>query len=132
MKKPADCPAGYFVQPTVFTNVRPTMSIAQEEIFGPVLSVMTFRTSEEALAIANGTAYGLSAGLWTRDLDTAFAFGRNLKAGTIEVNTFLAGAPELPLSGHADSGVGHERGRFAIEEFTRLRTMQMQLNPLRS
>lgn len=131
-EKAADCPAGYFVRPTVFTGVRPTMSIAQEEIFGPVLSVMTFKTSEEALGIANGTAYGLSAGLWTRDLDTAFAFGRGLKAGTVEVNTFLAGAPELPLSGHGDSGVGHERGRFAVEEFTKLRTMQVQLNPPRN
>ena len=127
----AGVPDGYFVQPTVFTGVADTMSIAQEEIFGPVLSVMRFTSHEEALRIANGTAYGLSAGVWTRDMDTAFSFGRGLKAGTVEVNTFLAGAPELPLSGHGDSGVGHERGRFAIEEFTRLRTMQIQLQPPR-
>ncbi|KAA0970164.1 aldehyde dehydrogenase family protein [Aureimonas fodinaquatilis] len=119
---------GYFVQPTIFTGVQPSMVIAQEEIFGPVLSVMRFKTFDDALAIANSTPYGLSAGLWTRDLDTAFAFGRQLKAGTVEVNTFLAGAPELPLSGLGDSGVGHERGRFAIEEFTELRTIQLQLN----
>ena len=119
---------GYFVQPTVFTGVRPIMKIAQEEIFGPVLAVMPFETLDEALDIANGTPYGLSAGLWTRDIDTAMTFGRRLKAGTIEINTFLAGAPELPLSGHGQSGVGHERGRFAVEEFTRLRTMQIQLN----
>ncbi|SFZ80712.1 Acyl-CoA reductase [Devosia enhydra] len=124
-------PDGYFVQPTVFTGVADTMSIAQEEIFGPVLSVMRFTSHDEALRIANGTAYGLSAGVWTRDMDTAFSFGRGLKAGTVEVNTFLAGAPELPLSGHGDSGVGHERGRFAIEEFTKLRTVQIQLQPPR-
>jgi acyl-CoA reductase-like NAD-dependent aldehyde dehydrogenase len=119
---------GYFIPPTVFTGVRPSMLIAQEEIFGPVLSVLPFATFEDAIEIANGTAYGLSAGVWTRNVDTAFAFGRNLKAGTVEVNTFLAGAPELPLSGHGESGVGHERGRFAVEEFTKLRTIQLQLN----
>ena len=128
LAKRLDRPPGFFVDPVVFSQASPDMKIAQEEIFGPVLSVLTFQTSEEALAIANGTAYGLSAGLWTRDLDTAFAFGRRLKAGTVEVNTFLAGAPELPLSGHGDSGVGHERGRFAVEEFTKLRTIQLQLN----
>jgi betaine-aldehyde dehydrogenase len=89
---------------------------------------LPFVTFEDAIEIANGTAYGLSAGVWTRNVDTAFAFGRNLKAGTVEVNTFLAGAPELPLSGHGESGVGHERGRFAVEEFTKLRTIQLQLN----
>jgi betaine-aldehyde dehydrogenase len=117
---------GYFVQPTVFTGVDPSMSIAQEEIFGPVLSVIPFDTVAEAVAIANGTIYGLSAGIWTRDLDRAFLFARSLRAGTIEVNTFLAGAPELPLTGHHHSGVGHEKGRYAIEEFTELKTVQFQ------
>lgn len=119
---------GFFVQPTVFTGVDPTMSIAQDEIFGPVLSVMDFDTVEEAIAIANSTAYGLSAGVWTRDLDKAFRFGRGLRAGTVEVNTFMAGSPELPLTGHRESGLGHERGRFAVEEFTELKTIHLQLN----
>jgi acyl-CoA reductase-like NAD-dependent aldehyde dehydrogenase len=118
---------GYFAQPTVFTNVTPDMKIAQEEIFGPVLSVIEFDTVAQAVAIANGTAYGLAAGVWTRDLDKAFQFGRALKAGTIEVNTFMAGAPELPLTGHRESGLGHERGRFAVEEFTELKTINLQL-----
>jgi len=117
---------GFFMQPTVFTDVTPSMVIAQEEIFGPVLSVIPFDTVEEAVAIANSTVYGLSAGVWTRDLDKAFFFGRSLKAGTVEVNTFLAGAPELPLTGHRHSGVGHEKGRFAVEEFTELKTIQLQ------
>ena len=120
--------AGHFVQPTVFTEVAPSMSIAQEEIFGPVLSVIPFDSVAEAVSIANNTIYGLAAGVWTRDLDKAFLFGRSLKAGTIEVNTFLAGAPELPLSGHGQSGVGHEKGRYAIEEFTELKTIQLQFN----
>jgi betaine-aldehyde dehydrogenase len=117
---------GHYAQPTVFTDVAPSMSIAQEEIFGPVLSVIPFDTVAEAVGIANGTIYGLSAGVWTRDLDKAFLFARSLKAGTVEVNTFLAGAPELPLTGHHQSGVGHEKGRYAVEEFTELKTVQLQ------
>jgi acyl-CoA reductase-like NAD-dependent aldehyde dehydrogenase len=89
---------------------------------------MEFDTVEEAIAIANSTAYGLSAGVWTRDLDKAFRFGRGLRAGTVEVNTFMAGSPELPLTGHRESGLGHERGRFAVEEFTELKTIHLQLN----
>jgi acyl-CoA reductase-like NAD-dependent aldehyde dehydrogenase len=104
------------------------MSIAQEEIFGPVLSAIEFETIDQAIAIANGTPYGLSAGVWTRDLDKAFRFGRGLKAGTIEVNTYMAGTPELPLTGHKESGSGHERGRFAVDEFTELKTIHLQLN----
>jgi len=117
---------GHFAQPTIFSDVTPSMSIAQEEIFGPVLSVIPFDTVEEAVQIANGTMYGLAAGVWTRDFDKAFLFARSLKAGTVEVNTFLAGAPELPLTGHGQSGVGHEKGRYAVEEFTELKTVQLQ------
>ena len=118
------------MQPGLFTGVRPTMSIAQEEIFGPVLSIMEFDSIAEAVDIANGTMYGLSAGVWTRDINKAFALGRALKAGTVEVNTYMAGAPELPLSGHKQSGVGHEKGRYSVDEFTHLKTIQLQLaNP---
>jgi acyl-CoA reductase-like NAD-dependent aldehyde dehydrogenase len=126
--QPLSTTQGYFVQPGLFTGVRPTMSIAQEEIFGPVLSVMEFDTVAEAVEVANGTIYGLAAGVWTRDLNKAFTIGRALKAGTVEVNTFMAGSPELPLTGHKQSGVGHEKGRYAIEEFTHLKTLQLQLS----
>jgi betaine-aldehyde dehydrogenase len=121
---------GHFVQPTVFTGVEPAMKIAQEEIFGPVLSVLTFDDFGEAVSIANSTSYGLAAGVWTNDLNTAIQFSRKLVAGSIEVNTFLAGVPELPIVGHRDSGVGHERGRFAIDEFTELKTVQLQTRPI--
>jgi acyl-CoA reductase-like NAD-dependent aldehyde dehydrogenase len=121
---------GHFVQPTVFTGVRPDMTIAQEEIFGPVLSVLPFDSFEQAVEIANGTSYGLAAGVWTRDVNKALQFARRLAAGSIEVNTFLAGVPELPIVGHRDSGVGTERGRFAIDEFTELKTVQVQLRPV--
>lgn len=121
-------PDGWYVPPTVFTGVDPASSIAREEIFGPVLSVIEFDTVDKAIEIANGTSYGLSAGVWTRDLDKAFRFGRGLAAGTVEVNTYMAGAPELPLAGRKDSGLGHERGRFAVDEFTHLKTIQLQLS----
>jgi len=127
---PLSTTTGYFMQPGLFTGVRPTMSIAQEEIFGPVLSVIEFDTIDEAVEIANGTVYGLAAGVWTRDINKAFAISRALKAGTVEVNTYMAGAPELPLTGHKQSGVGHEKGRYAVDEFTHLKTIQLQLaNP---
>jgi acyl-CoA reductase-like NAD-dependent aldehyde dehydrogenase len=118
--------AGYFVSPVVFDNVNQGMRIAQEEIFGPVLSVMRFETVDQAIEIANGTPYGLAAGLWTKNVDKAFYFVRRLNAGTIEINTYIAGVPELPLSGYGDSGLGHEKSRFAIDEFTRLKTVQFK------
>jgi betaine-aldehyde dehydrogenase len=133
LNRPGPAPStgrGFFMQPGLFTGVKPEMSIAQEEIFGPVLSVMEFDSIAEAIEIANGTQYGLAAGVWTRDFNKAFAIGRALKAGTVEVNTYMAGSPELPLAGHKQSGVGHEKGRYSVEEFTHLKTLQLQLaNP---
>lgn len=120
---------GFFVEPTVFADVTPEMAISQEEIFGPVLAVTPFDTIEEAISLANGTRYGLAAGIWTSNIDTAFRFARGVKAGTVEVNTFISGAPELPLVGHGESGVGHEKGRFAVDEFTELKTVQVQFGP---
>jgi betaine-aldehyde dehydrogenase len=120
---------GRFIATTVFDEVRPEMSIAREEIFGPVLSILTFETMEEAIEIANGTNYGLSSGVWTRDFDTALSVSRRIRAGTIWVNTFMDGSPELPFGGYKESGQGRELGRFAIEEFTELKTVQMHLGP---
>jgi betaine-aldehyde dehydrogenase len=120
---------GRFIAATVFDEVRPEMSIAREEIFGPVLSILTFETMEEAIEIANGTNYGLSSGVWTRDFDTALSVSRRIRAGTIWVNTFMDGSPELPFGGYKESGQGRELGRFAIEEFTELKTVQMHLGP---
>ena len=117
---------GFYVRPTLFSGVEPKMRIAQEEIFGPVLSVIRFDTPEEAVEIANSTLYGLAAGVWTTNVDKAFQFARALKAGTVEVNAYMAGAPELPLTGHRQSGIGHEKGRFAVDEFTKLKTVQFE------
>ncbi len=120
---------GRFVETTVFASVRPEMRIAREEIFGPVLSVMTFDSTQEAIQIANDTAYGLSAGVWTRDIDTAFVVSRRVRAGTIWINTFMEGPAELCFGGYKESGLGRELGRFAIDEFTELKTVQLHLGP---
>lgn len=122
-------PAGRFFPTTVFSGVSAEMTIAREEIFGPVLTVQTFTGPEEALRLANATAYGLSAGVWTRDLDTALRLSRGLRAGTVWVNTWLDGYPELPFGGRGASGLGRELGRGAIEEFTETKTVQLHLGP---
>src|SRR4249919_2185249 len=120
---------GRFMEATVFSDVQPTMRIAREECFGPVLSVLTFDTAGEAAKIASATKFGLSAGVWTRDLDTAIGMSRAIHAGTIWVNTFLEGYPELPFGGYKESGIGREGGRFSIDAFTELKSVQMHLGP---
>jgi betaine-aldehyde dehydrogenase len=120
---------GRYYEPTVFAGVSPTMSIAHEEIFGPVLSTITFRDLDEAIRIANSTVYGLSAGVWTRDLDTALAFTRGVRAGTVWVNCWMDGFPELSFGGYKQSGIGRELGRHAIEEFTELKTVTVHTGP---
>ena len=118
---------GRFVEPTVFDGVTGAMPIAREEIFGPVLSVLKFDTREDAIALANDTSYGLSAGVWTRDVETAFEVSRRVRAGTIWINCFMDGYPELPFGGYQDSGLGRELGRFSVDEFTELKTVQLHL-----
>jgi betaine-aldehyde dehydrogenase len=118
---------GQFIEPTIFGAVTPEMAIAKEEIFGPVLSVLTFDTVDQAIELANDTQYGLSASVWTSDFDTALSASRRIRAGTVWVNTFLEGYPELPFGGFKESGQGREVGRFAIEEFTELKTIQLHL-----
>jgi betaine-aldehyde dehydrogenase len=119
--------SGRFYEPTVFTGVRPEMSIATEEIFGPVLSVLTFSDLDEAVRLANSTMYGLSAGVWTADVDTALRSARELRAGTVWVNSWMDGYPELPFGGVGSSGIGRELGRQAIEAFTETKTIQLHI-----
>jgi betaine-aldehyde dehydrogenase len=118
---------GQFIESTIFDTVAADMSIAKEEIFGPVLSVLAFDTVDEAIEIANGTNYGLSASIWTSDIDTALSASRRIRAGTVWINTFLDGYPELPFGGFKESGLGRELGRFAVEEFTELKTIQLHI-----
>ncbi|WP_022918024.1 aldehyde dehydrogenase family protein [Ruania albidiflava] len=118
---------GLFFDPTIFTGVTEQMTIAQEEIFGPVLSILTFQTAEEAVSLANGTSYGLSAGVWSSDVDTALSVARDLRAGTVWVNRWMDGYPELPFGGFAASGLGRELGRQALDAFSELKTIQLQV-----
>ena len=127
-----DTPQGRFFEATVFDRVLPTMAIAKDEIFGPILSVMVFDTVDDAIRIANDSLYGLSAGVWTRDIDTAFTVTRGIHAGTIWINCFMDGHPELPFGGYKSSGLGRELGRFSADEFTELKTVHLHLGDQRT
>lgn len=127
--KKLETPKGRFIEPTIFTDVTPRMRIAHEEIFGPVLSVLRFDTTEEAIKIANSTSYGLSAAVWTRDLDRMLTCARGIRAGTIWGNTIMDGGAELPFGGYGQSGIGRELGPDALEPFTETKTVMIHLGP---
>lgn len=114
----AGLPGGLFVEPTVLMDVTPDMTVAQEEIFGPVLSVLRFDSEEEAFAIANSTRYGLAAGVWTRGLNRAHRAIEALDAGVVWVNTYRVSAAQAPFGGTKDSGYGRERGAEGLEEYS--------------
>jgi acyl-CoA reductase-like NAD-dependent aldehyde dehydrogenase len=103
------------------------MAIAREEIFGPVLAVMPFDTVEEAIAIANDTEYGLAASVWTKNIDTALAVTRRVRAGRFWVNTTLSGGPELPIGGFKQSGWGREAGMMGVEEYTQVKSVHIEI-----
>ncbi|MBP7003808.1 aldehyde dehydrogenase family protein [Amaricoccus sp.] len=124
--------AGQFYQPTVLAGVTPDMAVAREEVFGPVLSVLTFRTLEEAIALANAASYGLSAGVWSADVHTCLAFARAARAGTVWTNTWMDGFAELPFGGVKESGQGRELGRYGLEEFLEVKTVQMRIGRTRA
>jgi aldehyde dehydrogenase (NAD+) len=115
---------GYFVKPTVFSDVRNDMTIAQEEIFGPVLSIIAYQDEDDAAAIANDSAYGLSGGVWSADGERAKAFARRIRTGQIEIN---GGAfnPNAPFGGYKNSGYGREYGSHGFEEFLEIKSMQL-------
>ncbi|WP_375264489.1 aldehyde dehydrogenase family protein [Planktotalea sp.] len=118
---------GAFLEPTILTDVTPDMTIANEEVFGPVLSVLKFSSDEQALSIANGTPYGLVGGVFTRDLDRATSAARKLRAGQVFVNEWYAGGVETPFGGYGKSGYGREKGREALWNYVQTKNVAIKL-----
>jgi aldehyde dehydrogenase (NAD+) len=119
---------GYYVQPTIFANVAHEMRISQEEIFGPVLSVIPFDDEQDALRIANGTAYSLAAGVWSADIGRVHRMAAGLKAGTVWINTYGYTDVRLPWGGSGESGFGREHGEAALENFTEPKSVWMAID----
>ena len=122
-----DLGRGQYIAPTLFGEVRADMSIAREEIFGPVLAVMPFDTMDEAIAMANDTEYGLAASVWTKNIDQALTVTRRVRAGRFWVNTTLSGGPELPIGGFKQSGWGREAGVYGVEEYTQIKSVHIEI-----
>jgi aldehyde dehydrogenase (NAD+) len=118
---------GAFLEPTVLSGVTPDMEIAQEEVFGPVLSVMSFRDEAEAIEITNGTDYGLVGGVFTADLDRATRAARAMRAGQVFVNEWYAGGVETPFGGYGKSGYGREKGREALWNYVQTKNVAVRL-----
>jgi aldehyde dehydrogenase (NAD+) len=118
---------GAFLEPTLLTGVTPDMTIANEEVFGPVLSVLKFSTDAEAIEIANGTPYGLVGGVFTRDLDRATTAARQIRAGQVFVNEWYAGGVETPFGGYGKSGYGREKGREALWNYVQTKNTAIRL-----
>ncbi len=120
---------GNYYAPTIFRGVTPEMTIAREEIFGPVLSTFTFTEPEEAVALANDTHYGLSAHVWTRDLDKALSTIRRVRAGRTWINGSGDGSPEMGIGGYKQSGIGRELGKYGFDEYSAFKNVYMTLRP---
>ena len=119
---------GYFFQPTIFSEVDNTMRVAQEEIFGPVTSVITFDNDDDLLRQANETMYGLSAGIWTRDITRAHRFAKGVKAGVVWINTYNMFNAASPFGGYKQSGYGREMGKHALELYTQVKSVWVDLS----
>jgi aldehyde dehydrogenase (NAD+) len=118
---------GYFIQPTVFADVKDDMKIAREEIFGPVMSVIAFKDSDEVIARANRTNYGLAAGVWTRDIKKVHAVANAVRAGTIWVNCYHVLDTRAPFGGFKQSGMGRELGEYGLHEYTEVKTVTVKV-----
>ncbi|MEO1108149.1 MAG: aldehyde dehydrogenase family protein [Pseudomonadota bacterium] len=121
-----------FYQPTIITEVQPDMPIARDEVFGPVLSVLTFKTLDEAIEIMNDSALGLSAGVWSENVHTCLDFARRAQAGTVWTNTWMDGFPEVAFGGYKQSGQGREIGQHGFEEFFEVKSVVMRIGDSRA
>src|SRR5271166_2377320 len=118
---------GYFIQPTVFADVQDDMKIAREEIFGPVMSIIPFKSAEEVVDRANRTTYGLAAAVWTRDIKKAHAIANNVRAGTVWVNCYNVLDTRAPFGGFKQSGIGRELGEYGLQQYTQIKTVIARL-----
>ena len=121
-----------FYQPTIVRGVTPDMAIAREEVFGPVLTVLTFRDAEEAIALTNDASYGLSAGVWSENVHTCLDFARRAAAGTVWTNTWMDGFPEIAFGGMKQSGQGREIGQYGFDEFLEVKSVVMRIGRTRT
>jgi gamma-glutamyl-gamma-aminobutyraldehyde dehydrogenase/4-guanidinobutyraldehyde dehydrogenase/NAD-dependent aldehyde dehydrogenase len=119
---------GFYVEPTIFDGVTNRMRIAQEEIFGPVLSVLSFTDAAEAVTMANDSIYGLQAAVWTRDINKAHGVARALKAGTVHVNQYDEDDITVPFGGVKQSGVGRDKSLHAFDKYTELKTTWIRID----
>jgi aldehyde dehydrogenase (NAD+) len=118
---------GYFIEATVFDDAKPGMKIVDEEIFGPVLAVLSFDDVEEGIALANETIYGLAAGIWTKDVQKAHRVARSIKAGTVWINTYNMYDPAAPFGGYKASGYGRDLGRESLDGFLETKSVWVAL-----
>ena len=123
-----ECGDGWFVEPTIFTGVHNKMRIAQEEVFGPVLSIIKFKTDEEAIQIANDVLYGLAAGVWTQDMGRALTMVKKIRAGTVWINAYRVVSYMTPFGGYKRSGIGRENGQEMIREYLQVKSIWINTN----
>jgi aldehyde dehydrogenase (NAD+) len=126
-----DLQSGFFLSPTIFTGVDNSMRIAQEEIFGPVLCVIKYDGLEEAIRMANDTIYGLAAGVWSSDVETAIGVARRIQAGTVWINDYHMINAEAPFGGYKQSGIGRELGTWGLKEYLEVKHIHVPLNNAR-
>ncbi|MFT5296022.1 MAG: betaine-aldehyde dehydrogenase, partial [Colwellia sp.] len=130
--KPENAPDGYFVAPTIFSDCTDNMTICREEIFGPVMSILTFVDEDEVVARANATEFGLAAGVFTQDITRAHRVTHQIEAGICWINSFGASPAQMPVGGYKQSGIGRENGLVTLNNFTQIKAVYVGLQPLDS